>query len=469
MSVTVPPPNVNPVADFTSNCVEWTCTFDSSSSTDSDGTIASYAWSFEGGGTSTAANPTHAFTANGSYDVTLTVTDNRGGTDAQTKEVAVHKNTPPVASFTVTCDELECEFNSSASTDPDGTIASLLWDFGDGSTSTAANPTHAYASADSYDVVLTVTDNDGGTHTDTQSVSVSTNSAPNAAYTFNCTNLACSFNGSGSTDPDGTIASYAWDWDDSTPQGSGASPNHTYAAAGGYDVTLTVTDNNGATDTVTNTVNVTAPPAGPIAADTFNRTVTRWGTADTGGTYTYSGSTFATDGSKGTIRLASAGVSATASLAAVSARDVNVLADFSVDKMATGGGTFNSLVVRRIGTSDYRLAFKEQSNGTVNLTISRTVNGTATTLQQATLSGVTYVAGDTFRVRFTASGNGTTNLSAKAWKVGTSEPAAAQVTATDSTAALQAAGSFQIVSYLSGSSTNAPVTTSVDNLSITAP
>ena len=90
-------------------------------------------------------------------------------------------------------------------------------------------------------------------------------------------------------------------------------------------------------------------------------------------------------------------------------------------------------------------------------------------LRQATISGVTYVAGDTFRVRFTVTGNGTTNLSAKAWKVGTPEPAAAQVTATDSTAALQAAGSFQIVSYLSGSSTNAPVTTSVDNLLITAP
>jgi hypothetical protein len=146
-----------------------------------------------------------------------------------------------------------------------------------------------------------------------------------------------------------------------------------------------------------------------------------------------------------------------------------VLTDFSVDKMATGAGTYNSLVVRRIGTSDYRLAFMEQAGGTIKLTISRTVNGTSTVLRQVTLSGVTYQAGETFRVRFTVSGNGTTSLNAKAWKVGATEPAAPQATVTDSTAALQAAGSFQIVSYLSGTSTNAPVTVSVDNLLITAP
>jgi len=196
--------------------------------------------------------------------------------------------------------------------------------------------------------------------------------------------------------------------------------------------------------------------------------VTRWGNADKGGAYTYSGSTFATNGSKGTIRLASAGTSATASLAGVSARDVNVVTDFSVDQMATGGGTYNSLVVRRVGNSDYRLAFREQSSGTVSLTITRTVDGTAVNLRQVVLPGVTFSPGDTFRVQFVVTGNGTTNLSAKAWKVGTAEPAAAQATATDNTAALQTAGSFQIVSYLSGTSTNAPVTVSVDNLSITA-
>ena len=85
------------------------------------------------------------------------------------------------------------------------------------------------------------------------------------------------------------------------------------------------------------------------------------------------------------------------------------------------------------------------------------------------LADVTYNAGDTIRVRFSATGNGTTTLAAKAWKVGSAEPAAAQATVTGHTASLQTAGSFAIVSYLASNATNAPVTVSVDNLLITAP
>jgi hypothetical protein len=84
------------------------------------------------------------------------------------------------------------------------------------------------------------------------------------------------------------------------------------------------------------------------------------------------------------------------------------------------------------------------------------------------LTDLTYNAGDKIRIRFTASGTGTTNLAVKAWKVGTAEPAAAQVTATDTTAALQTAGSFAMISYLAGNATNAPVTVSVDNLLVTS-
>ena len=316
-----------------------------------------------------------------------------------------------------------------------------------------------------------MTDNRGDSVSITKTVTVSlvVNANPTAAFTNSCTNLVCSFNGSSSNDPDGTIAGYAWDFGDSTPNGTGATPNHTYAAAGTYSVKLTVTDDDGATGKITKSVTVTAAPAGPIAADNFGRTVTRWGNADTGGPYTYSGTTFATTGSKGTIKLASPGVSATAYLNSVSARDVDVVTDFSVDKMATGSGTYNSLVVRRVGTSDYRLAFQELTAGKIKLTISKTVDGTSTVLRQVALSDVTYNAGDTIRVRFSATGNGTTNLAAKAWKVGSTEPAAAQATVTDNTASLQTAGSFAIISYLASNATNAPVTVSVDNLLITAP
>ena len=76
--------------------------FDSSTGTDPDGTIASYAWTFGDGGNSTDANPAHVYTANGTYPVKLTVTDNRGGTNSVTKNVTVRKNAAPTASFTTT-------------------------------------------------------------------------------------------------------------------------------------------------------------------------------------------------------------------------------------------------------------------------------------------------------------------------------------------------------------------------------
>ena len=84
-----PPGNVSPTADFSSSCTFLDCAFDSSGSVDPDGTIASFAWAFAGGGTSTETDPIHSFAAAGTYDVTLTVTDNQGATDSLTKALAV--------------------------------------------------------------------------------------------------------------------------------------------------------------------------------------------------------------------------------------------------------------------------------------------------------------------------------------------------------------------------------------------
>ncbi|WP_339575683.1 PKD domain-containing protein, partial [Pseudokineococcus basanitobsidens] len=82
-----------------------------------------------------------------------------------------------------------------------------------------------------------------------------------------CANLACTFDAAGSTDSDGTITRYAWDFGDGT-SGTGASTQHSYATAGDRTVTLTVTDDDGATGTRTATASATAPPANvaPTAA-----------------------------------------------------------------------------------------------------------------------------------------------------------------------------------------------------------
>jgi PKD repeat protein len=165
--------NNPPVANFGVSTNGLTANF-TDSSTDSDGTIASRAWNFGDGGTSTATNPSHTYASAGTYSVSLTVTDNGGATNTKTTSVPVSSptNTPPVANFSFTTSGLTANFTDSSS-DSDGTIASRSWSFGDGGTSTATNPSHTYASAGTYSVSLTVTDNGGAGNTKTSSVTVS--------------------------------------------------------------------------------------------------------------------------------------------------------------------------------------------------------------------------------------------------------------------------------------------------------
>jgi len=152
--------------------------FGSASSYDPDGTLASYAWDFGDGSTSTQANPAHTYTAYGSYQAVLTVTDNLGLTDSDSLTIYVSQsNQPPVAVASAAPlsgnAPLDVNFSSASSYDPDGTLASYAWDFGDGSTSTQANPAHTYTAYGSYQAVLTVTDNLG--LTDSVSLTITAN------------------------------------------------------------------------------------------------------------------------------------------------------------------------------------------------------------------------------------------------------------------------------------------------------
>jgi PKD repeat protein len=183
------PENQPPAANFSPpTCTELVCTF-TDASTDEDGTIASREWAFENGTPPESSEPTQSVTFSGAgpNTVTLTVTDNEGATDEFTREVTLTvtqppppppDNQPPVADFAVQCTALSCSFNSSASTDPDGTIAAYAWNFGEPSsgsnTSTEPNPTHTYAATavTEFTVSLTVTDDDGATNTITETITV---------------------------------------------------------------------------------------------------------------------------------------------------------------------------------------------------------------------------------------------------------------------------------------------------------
>ena len=174
-------------------------------------------------------------------------------------------NQPPVAVFTSDCPELDCTFDGSSSSDSDGSVDSYSWDFGDGAFAAGRAVSHRFATAGTYTVTLTVTDNGGLSSSASKTVSVSSapppNEAPVARISSSCTDLGCSFDGSGSADSDGTVVSYLWDYGDGVTA-SGASTSHDYGSGGSYAVTLTVSDDDGATATATATVTVTDPNEG---------------------------------------------------------------------------------------------------------------------------------------------------------------------------------------------------------------
>lgn len=142
--------------------------FTGSTSTDADGQVGRYTWHFGDGEVETLLpDPSHTFTAPGLYHVVLLAEDDRNGVGLTSTVVTVRPplNQPPVAELQVSARVASpgtaLRFDASASTDPDGAVASYAWDFGDGQTATGATPVHAYAASGRYDVTLTVTDQQG--------------------------------------------------------------------------------------------------------------------------------------------------------------------------------------------------------------------------------------------------------------------------------------------------------------------
>jgi len=192
--------NGGSTADPTSGVAPLEVSFNGSNSSDSDGSITSYVWDFKDGETGNGETISHTFSSIGSYNVELTVTDDKGATDSTTKTITVTEtlNQSPTASFTA---------------DPTSGVAPLEVSFNGSNSSDSADPTSGVAP------------------------------------------LEVSFNGSNSSDSDGSITSYVWDFKDGET-GTGETINHTFSSSGNYNVKLTVTDDKGATDSITKTIEV---------------------------------------------------------------------------------------------------------------------------------------------------------------------------------------------------------------------
>lgn len=200
-----------------------------------------WAWDFGDGGTSTQQNPSHTFPLGGTYNVTLTVS-NDGGSSSKSKFVTVSLGTAPEASFDATPNGLNVRFTDTSKNNP----TSWSWDFGDGGTSTQQNPSHTYAAAGNYTVVLTAS-NAAGSNSATKVITVSANANPPVAnFCYRRNKLAVVFSDFSTQGP----TSWKWDFGDcstspSTCQSTLQNPGHTYAAAGTFVVVLEVSNSAG--------------------------------------------------------------------------------------------------------------------------------------------------------------------------------------------------------------------------------
>lgn len=175
------PPNGAPVPSFffspSTIREDETVTFDASASTD-DGQIVAYVWSFGDGSGGTGKVRSHAYPLAGTYQVTLTVTDDRGtSVSTPPTPVTIGTSANPVASFTMSPTApavgTSVLFNAATSTVPTGrTLVGFDWDFGDGSQASGVTATHTYAVPGTFTVVLTVTDNTGRKGVTSRTVSI---------------------------------------------------------------------------------------------------------------------------------------------------------------------------------------------------------------------------------------------------------------------------------------------------------
>jgi PKD repeat protein len=249
-----------------------TVTFDASGSLPGDGVITLYEWDLDGDGvfdeSSSEETWVHAYTDDGVVFVQSRVTNDLGESAVSEVLQLDIVNQLPTARFVVNLgDGVEgnlAQFVDS-SYDVDGIISSWTWDFGDGTTSNEANPTHIYNTGGLFSVALFVIDDDGAI-SDTYVFEIEVfNSGPVAEFTVQQSTLNVEqplilIDTSFDQSVDGEIIHIAWDFGDGVYQAGGPSSDNTYShiftVSGSYRITLYVIDNGGAMASTQITVEV---------------------------------------------------------------------------------------------------------------------------------------------------------------------------------------------------------------------
>jgi gliding motility-associated-like protein len=250
----------SPVADFNFavECDGTTIDFTDATAPFGTSILTDWSWDFGDGNTSIAQNPTHVFSASGTYDVTLQVSDSDGCSVTLTQTLNLIES--PVADFNF---DVECDGTNIAFTDatvPVGTsiITAWNWDFGDGNTSIVQNPTHDYAGSDTYAVVLEVIDSDGCTRTLSQNLDILESQIADFTFNETCQGGTTNFSDASSLGM-GIINAWSWNFGDGNTS-SAQNPNNTYVNVGVYDVELTVATADGCSNSLVQQVEIHAIP-----------------------------------------------------------------------------------------------------------------------------------------------------------------------------------------------------------------
>jgi PKD repeat protein len=230
--------------------------FDASASVPGAGatSIVSYAWAFGDGSSGTGKTVSHTYTTSpgNTYNVTLTVTNDRGLGNSTTQAVSVDASPAPTGDWVfspTTPSAGDTVFFNASDVKPAAghQIVQYSWNFGDGATASGAQTTHVFAAAATYQVVLTVTDDANQRSTPTHGVTINSGN-PIPSFTSSVANAATHtmfFDGGGSTAlGTSTIVSYQWAFGDGLT-GTGQTLSHAYSGPGSYSVRLTVTDSLG--------------------------------------------------------------------------------------------------------------------------------------------------------------------------------------------------------------------------------